>query len=74
MKKKFEIKPEDYGFPSNVNISLIQIGGLVIKTISWKDFPAKPPQNTWFLAYTYWNTNYTNSTSKNGKGKTVATV
>lgn len=46
---------------------------MTIKTISWKDFPAKPPADTWFLAYTYWNTNYT-CTVKNGKGKAVSTV
>lgn len=46
---------------------------MTIKTISWKDFPAKPPENTWFLAYTYWNTNWT-STIKGGKGTILATV
>jgi hypothetical protein len=46
---------------------------MYIKTISWKDFPAKPPENTWFLAYTYWNTNWT-STVRNNKGTVLPTV
>jgi hypothetical protein len=50
-----------------------QIGGMHIKTITWKDFPAKPPENTWFLAYTYWNTNWTSTVRKN-KGTILPTV
>lgn len=46
---------------------------MTIKTVTWKDFSGKVPENTWFLAYTYWNTNYTCIT-KNGKSKVVASV
>jgi len=46
---------------------------MTISTITWKDFPSKPPENTWFLAFTYWNTNYT-CTTKNGKSTVLAAV
>lgn len=46
-----KVTPKDMNIPA-------QIGDFVIKSVSWADFPGKPPENTWFLAYTIWNTNY----------------
>lgn len=52
------ITPEELGFPSKVTHPLFKIGDFVIEPVSWDNFPAPSPEDTWFLAYTYWTNNY----------------
>ena len=61
--------------PQEMNIPE-KIGDFVVNSATWDDFPGTVPENTWFLAYTFWNIKY-NIFSVKGRGfhvKVVCTI